>query len=169
MNGADEPPSGPRNTDNPRRGFLRKVLGVDAFSGTVADIFSGTEENNAPLSRTISIRVDAGRCTACGQCSRFCLPDALSLSESDNSFSLQFVAASCIDCGLCARVCPEGALEFEVMMPAEPGLIREPVEVAAGSLRPCAICHAPIAEIVDHSHCFVCRQRPATPAYLSAP
>ena len=167
MNGKDDSLTRLPNPENPRRSFLRKVLGVDAFGGTVADIFPGSEEKNTPLSKTVSIQIDAGRCTACGQCSRFCVPDALSLSESDNSFSLRFLAASCIDCGLCTQVCPEGALELEVTMPAEAEPVGEPLEVAAGALRPCVICHAPIAEIVDHTHCFVCRKRPETPAYLS--
>jgi ferredoxin len=156
------------NPENPRRSFLRKVLGVDAFGETVADVFPGLEENNAPLSKTVSMRIDADRCTACGQCSRFCVPDALSLSERDNSFSLRFLAASCIDCGLCAQSCPEGALELEVSIPAEAGPAGGSLEVAAGDLRPCVVCHAPIAVIAGHTHCFVCRKRPETPAYLSA-
>ncbi len=167
MSDAEEPLTGLPDTGNSRRSFLRKVLGVDTFRGTKTNTPLGSEENHAHPSKIVSIRIDAGRCTACGQCCRLCMPDAVSVSERENSFSLRFTAASCIDCGLCVQVCPEGALELDEMLSAEPGPAREPVEVAAGTLSSCASCHTPIAEIVDHTHCFVCRQRPATPAYLS--
>lgn len=169
MKGEAESQAGLVDTDNPRRNFLRKVLGAQAFGKTAVSLKPGSDEKNAISSKTVSIQVDVENCTACGQCSRFCLPGALFLSESNNSFSLRFLATLCIDCGLCSQVCPEGALELSETLPAVPGEVREPVEIADGILKSCATCHAPIAEIVDHTLCFVCRQRSAPPAFLSAP
>lgn len=169
MNDVDESLAGPPKTDTSRRHFLRNILGVDTFGETVANLSPASDKVNVSSTKTISLRIDASRCTACGQCSRFCLPGALKMSESDGSFSLRFLAASCIDCGLCSIVCPEAALELNETAPAEPEPLSAPVEVAAGTLGSCVICHAPVAEIVGHSRCFVCRQRSAPPAYLSAP
>jgi ferredoxin len=169
MNDVDESLAGPPKTDTSRRRFLRKVLGIDTFGETVANLSPASDKVNTSSYKTISIRIDPSRCSACGQCSRFCLPGALKLTESDGSFSLRFLAAACIDCGLCSSVCPEGALELDETPPAEPGPLSAPVEVAAGPLGSCVLCHAPVAEIVGHSRCFVCRQRSSPPSYLSAP
>ena len=169
MNVKDESRTRIQNIDNPRRSFLRKILGVDAVDEAVVKMVPGSGETSGPVSKTVSIQIDTHRCTACGQCARFCLPGALSLRDSDDLFSLQFTASVCIDCGLCSSVCPERALEIGETLQAEIGLLKEPVEVASGILSHCEVCLAPIAEEVGHTRCFICRQRPATPAFLSAP
>ena len=86
MDDADDSLTRMLDTDNPRRGFLRKVLGVDAFGARAASLMPDADEATTVSRKSISIQVDVDRCTACGQCSRFCLPGALLLSESDNSF-----------------------------------------------------------------------------------
>lgn len=167
MSDADESLTGLPDTGKSRRNFLRKVLGVESIKYTTANILPGSEENCARPSKIVFLRIDASRCTACGLCTRFCLPGALTLSDSDGAFSLHFLAAACIDCDLCSQVCPEEALELDLKPPTGYGAEKEPMEIAAGALRPCAACHAPIAEIIDQTHCFVCRQRPAIPTFLA--
>lgn len=157
-----------QNKDNPRRNFLRKVLGVDNFDGTVVNNFRSSDANKVSPEKTVSIKINEGRCTACGQCALFCLPNALSLTERNGSFSLRYYAAKCIDCHICSQVCPEGALKLDALLQARSGSVEEK-EVAAGGLSSCVDCHAPVATVVGFRRCFVCRQRPRSPEYLAVP
>lgn len=63
----------------------------------------------APLA---DVRVDPGRCTACGLCSKFCPTDALEQDTGEDVFSITFLPAICLDCGVCAVACPDDAILF---------------------------------------------------------
>ena len=51
---------------------------------------------------------DAAKCTACGQCARWCPADAIEIGEHAN-----LLAHKCIGCGECYTVCPAGAIGFQ--------------------------------------------------------
>jgi MinD superfamily P-loop ATPase len=52
--------------------------------------------------------IDAGACTLCYLCERFCLHDAIRFA--DKEFHLDKTA--CVSCGLCCSLCPVDALEL---------------------------------------------------------
>jgi NAD-dependent dihydropyrimidine dehydrogenase PreA subunit len=63
----------------------------------------------APGDRGQFIRVVADRCTACGNCAKFCVRDVWSrtgdIYEPTN-------LDDCIECGACWNGCPEDAIEY---------------------------------------------------------
>jgi nitroreductase/NAD-dependent dihydropyrimidine dehydrogenase PreA subunit len=54
------------------------------------------------------IRVDENKCTGCGQCTKDCVKNALSLVDGKARLT-----DSCFDCGHCVAVCPANAVTID--------------------------------------------------------
>jgi Pyruvate/2-oxoacid:ferredoxin oxidoreductase delta subunit len=54
-------------------------------------------------------RVDAARCSNCGECSAYCPTKAFSMDTTKER--LFFQLGKCISCGICKQVCPEKCVE----------------------------------------------------------
>ncbi len=109
--------------------------------------------------------VDAGACSACKLCARFCPTGALSFVADAESFVLYFRPAICIDCGLCAVACPEDAVSFGPWLTAAALIETEPQPLLAGYLAPCAGCgeltavqRGEDAQPDGEHRCYVCRR-----------
>ena len=64
-----------------------------------------------------NVAINPDACTACGLCSRFCPTGALSFSNGDGVFQIDFAPAACVDCGICALACPTHALHYTGAVP----------------------------------------------------
>ncbi len=79
---------------------------------------------------SITPEVDAGKCTNCGKCRKWCPKDAIS-EKDDVSYIHQ---KSCIGCGECIAVCRFGAIMWDWKIES-PVVQRSIAEYAAGALR----------------------------------
>ena len=67
-----------------------------------------------------AVAIQAGACSACRLCARFCPTGALRFVSDSDRFGLSFKPSLCLDCGICAVACPEGAVSFDPRLaPAE--------------------------------------------------
>lgn len=64
-----------------------------------------------------NVAINPDACTACGLCSRFCPTGALSFSNGDGVFQIDFAPAACVDCGICSLACPTQALHYTGAVP----------------------------------------------------
>lgn len=62
------------------------------------------------LIATAKIRVDAEKCSACGECLAVCAENALGLAPR-----IELEPARCLGCAACVRACPESAFSVEAL------------------------------------------------------
>lgn len=58
-------------------------------------------------------RIDPAQCTGCGQCTRICPVEAVTLTQPAAGNTVALDAQICLGCGVCARACPAGAIRME--------------------------------------------------------
>jgi formate hydrogenlyase subunit 6/NADH:ubiquinone oxidoreductase subunit I len=56
--------------------------------------------------------LDFDKCIGCGACAKMCPPNALTVEEKENVWTLRLYYGRCIMCGLCEEVCPVDAYRF---------------------------------------------------------
>lgn len=107
-----------------------------------------------------NVAVEAEKCTACGLCARFCPTGAVTFLSDETRFALAFYPALCLgeECGICELACPEEAITLQKVTPSPGVMSKKPRYIAAGNLRPCAMCGQPITDSDTHpTTCYACR------------
>jgi len=62
------------------------------------------------LKNVVSLKVDADRCTGCGQCLEVCPHEVLAMNERHVKIVNR---DACMECGACSRNCPFGAVSVD--------------------------------------------------------
>lgn len=105
------------------------------------------------------VTIQAGACSACRMCARFCPTGALRFVSDGAQFGLSFKPSLCLDCGICAVACPESAVSFEGrLVPAE---LNGPTArwLVVGQLAACTGCGELTAgqDEAGQPRCHLCR------------
>jgi ferredoxin len=93
-------------------------------------------------------------CSACEACSRTCPTGALSVNESDETWTLAFNADRCVACGVCVEVCQPKALKARSEFDASPG--RGPATLYSLAKQRCRRCDRFFVSARPQENCVVC-------------
>ncbi len=143
----------------PQRAQILGVLDADISmdDDTATAPLPLATESDLPV---VNVVVDAAACTACGLCARFCPTGAVAFLSDESRFALAFYSALCLgeECSICDLACPETAITLHPVAPSAGVVSKKPRYIAAGELRPCAMCGQPITAGDDHpTTCYACR------------
>jgi hypothetical protein len=102
------------------------------FGGAIKNVGMGCASRRGKLAQhsTVSPRVDAEKCVACGDCTEHCSQGALAVVDE----SAVLDEAKCIGCGECILICPNGAITIQWDQ-AIPVFLENMVEYTEGVLK----------------------------------
>ncbi len=141
-----------------------KLLSIAKKAGVVTVLYPYQKPLITPEFRG-KIVIDSTKCMGCGACANACPPNALLITESNESVILSYFVGRCIFCGRCADVCPTGAInisnEFELATTNLDNL----KTILVHRLRECVSCDRPFAtgRILE----YVLRKVPMAEKYIN--
>jgi uncharacterized protein len=94
----------------------------------------GSRGGKQQMHSDIKPEVNAGRCTACAECIRWCPAGAISLKGKGEERAAVIDHAKCIGCGECTVMCFEGAIAARLMSELDTAQ-RKIVEYTLGALK----------------------------------
>ena len=109
---------------------------LTAFGGAIKNIGMGlgSRGGKQQMHSDIKPEVNAGKCTACAECIRWCPAGAISLVGKGKAKVAEIDHAKCIGCGECTIMCFEGAIAMRLISDLDVAQ-RKIVEYAVGVLK----------------------------------
>ena len=109
---------------------------LTAFGSAIKNVGMGlgSRGGKQQMHSDIKPEVNAGRCTACAECIRWCPAGAISLKGKGKEKAAVIDHDLCIGCGECTVMCFEGAIAVRLMSDLDVAQ-RKIVEYAAGALK----------------------------------
>ncbi|BDU72803.1 4Fe-4S dicluster domain-containing protein [Mesoterricola silvestris] len=95
------------------------------------------------------VRIDPGRCLACGICSYVCVSNAITGAESQGAYAWAYEPGRCTFCGRCEDHCPGSALSMDPQAPPSYTTPGELARTATVAFPACPVCGEPNPHVTE--------------------